>query len=76
MSESLDQAIEWLTKSYEVLKAKGNLSGTEKSVANKAVDWLANLYAYKRDKARGKDAKVYDANDAKFKEFDALHGKF
>ncbi|SJZ94464.1 hypothetical protein [Sediminibacterium ginsengisoli] len=76
MNESLDQAIEWLTKSFEILKAKGNLSGTEKSVANKTVDWLANLYAYKRDKARGKDAKVFDANDAKFKEFDALHGKF
>jgi len=41
-------------------------------VINKSVDFLANLYAYKRDRMRGKDPKAVDAFDAKYKEFDAL----
>lgn len=48
----------------------------EKSILNKSVDFLANLYAYKRDRVRGKDLKAMDAYEAKYKEYDALHGKF
>jgi hypothetical protein len=76
LMENLDIALEWLEKSFVVLKDKSTRTGTEKSVINKDVDFLANLYAYKRDKARGKDDKAFDAYDAKYKEFDALHGKF
>lgn len=76
MSENLDISIEWLEKSFVILKAKTTRTNTEKSVINKTVDFLANLYAYKRDKVRGKDAKAFDAYDAKFNEYDALHAKF
>ena len=74
--ENLDNSIDWIEKSYTILKAKSDRNKTEKSVINKSVDFLANLYAYKRDKVRGKDLKAYDAFDAKYKEYDTLHGKF
>ena len=74
--DNIDASIEWLTKSYNILKGKQDKTAVEKSVINKSVDFLANLYGYKRDKVRGKDAKAYDTYDAKYKEFDALHGKF
>lgn len=74
--KQVDQAIEWLEKSYTILKAKTNRTNNEKSVINRSVDWLANLYAYKRDKARGKDNAAFDAFEAKYKEFDAMHNKF
>ena len=74
--ENVDYSIEWLEKSYSLLKGKKDKSKIEKSVINKSVDFLANLYGYKRDKARGKDPKAFDAYDAKYNEFDALHSKF
>lgn len=76
LAENLDVAVIWLEKTYTVLKDKPGRNNTEKGVLNKSVDFLANLYAYKRDRMRGKDAKAFDAFDAKYKEFDALHGKF
>lgn len=76
INENLDQSIEWLEKSYAILKGKANRNSTEKSVISKTVDFLANMFAYKRDKMRGKDPKAMDAFDAKYKEYDALHGKF
>ncbi len=76
MLENLDMSLEWLEKAYNSLKDKSNRNATEKGVLNKSVDFLANLYAYKRDRNRGKDPKAVDAFDAKYKEFDALHGKF
>lgn len=76
LMDNLDMAIDWLEKSYTVLKSKSDKNKTEKSIANKSVDFLANLYAYKRDRVRGKDLKAFDAYDAKYKEFDALHAKF
>jgi hypothetical protein len=76
LMENLDQSIEWLEKAYTIFKDKASRTNTEKSVISKSVDFLANLYGYKRDKMRGKDTKAFDTYDAKFKEFDALHGKF
>lgn len=76
MMENLDMAIEWLEKTYTVLKDKTDRENIEKSVLNKSVDFLANLYAYKRDRARGKDTQAFDAYDAKYKQFDQLHNKF
>lgn len=76
LAENLDQSLEWLEKAYISLKDKSGRNNTEKSVLNKSVDFLANLYGYKRDRNRGKDSKAYDAFDTKYKEFDALHGKF
>lgn len=76
LNENIDISIEWLTKAFNILKDKSDRTNVEKSVINKTVDFLANLYGYKRDKVRGKDAKAYDAFDAKYKEFDALHSKY
>ncbi len=74
--ENVDIAIEWLTKSYLVLKDKSPRSNTEKSVISKSVDFITNLYSYKMGRVRGKDPKAFDAYEAKYKEFDALHGTF
>lgn len=74
--ENVDVAAEWLTKSYMILKDKSPRSNTERSVINKSVDFIANIYYYKMGKVRGKDAKLFDTYEAKYKEFDALHSTF
>jgi hypothetical protein len=71
-----DLSIEYLEKTYNILKDKTGKSKTETGILSKSVDFLSNLFAYKRDKSSGKDPKAYDAFDAKFKFYDALHGKF
>lgn len=76
MMENLDVSLEWLEKSYMILKDKANRNNTEKGIITKTVDFLANLYAYKRDRLKGKDPKAFDAFDAKYKEYDALHDKY
>lgn len=76
ITQQVDQAIEWLEKSYNLLKDKATRTNNERSVINKSVDWLANLYSYKRDKVRGKDNAAFDKFEAKFKEYDGLHSKF
>lgn len=76
IKEKVDGAIEWIEKSYSVLKDKPKLERTEKNVASRSVDFLATLYSYKRDKARGKDQKASDEYDAKFIAYDKLHDKY
>ncbi len=76
INETLDQAIDWLEKTYKIENDKAGRNSTDKSIINKSVDFLANIYQYKRDRVRGKDSKAFDAFDNKFKEFDNLHGKF
>ena len=74
--DNIDVAIDWLNKTYVVLKDKNPRTNVEKGVLNKSVDFLANLYSYKMNKVRGKDTKAFDAFEVKYKEFDALHGTF
>jgi hypothetical protein len=69
-------AIEWLEKAYTIFKDKGSRTKTENSIGNKSVDFLSNLYGFKRDKARGKDQKAFDAYEAKYKLYDGLHDSF
>ncbi len=76
IKEKVDGAIEWIEKAYSVLKDKPKLERTEKNVASRSVDFLATLYSYKRDRARGKDQKASDEYDAKFNAFDKLHDKY
>ena len=76
INENLDQAIDWLEKSFAIENAKATKTSTDKSISNKTVDFLANIYQYKRDRVRGKDNKAFDAFEAKFKQYDNLHGKF
>jgi hypothetical protein len=74
--EYASKSIEWLEKGYNVLKAKQTRDKNESSSLNRAVDYLANLYLWKRDKSRGTNAKDYDAYDAKYKVFDSEHDKY
>lgn len=74
--ENADMSIEWLTKSYLILKDKSSRTNTEKGILNKSIDFITNLYYYKMSKVRGKDPKSFDAFELKYKEFDALHGSF
>jgi hypothetical protein len=74
--EKVDASIIWITKAFEVLKDKPKLDKAEKNVAGKSVDFLATLYAYKRDKSRGKDQKASDEFDVKFNSYDKLHEKY
>jgi hypothetical protein len=76
LQENVDKAIEWITKAFEVVKDKPNLVRAEKNVAGRAVDFLANLYSFKRDKTRGKDQKASDAYDAQYNNYDKLHDKY
>ncbi|MBC7650750.1 MAG: hypothetical protein H7101_03275, partial [Deinococcales bacterium] len=73
MTESVDGCIVYIEKSYNILKDKKDLNSVEKSCLRKSVDFLANMYAIKRDKARGKDPKAYDVYDAKYNFYDKLH---
>ncbi|MEI6086031.1 MAG: hypothetical protein WCR66_00485 [Bacteroidota bacterium] len=76
INENLDQAIDWLEKTYVIEKSKTTKTSTDKSIGNKTVDFLANMYQYKSDQVRGKDPKAYDAFDAKYKLYDGEHDKF
>ncbi len=76
IKEHVDAAIEWIEKAYAVVKDKPKLTKAERNVASRSVDFLATLYSFKRDKARGKDQKASDAYDAKFIIYDNLHSKY
>jgi hypothetical protein len=71
-----DQAIVWLENSYNALKNKTTRDRIDKTCLSKSVDYLTNIYQWKRDKARGKNPKDFDLFDAKFKQYDAEHGKY
>lgn len=72
-----DNAIQYFETAYQILKSnkgKAGLSSVETGVYKKVVDFLANLFAAKRDAMRGKDTQKFNEYDAKFKLYDALHG--
>ena len=75
-----DTAIEWLEKGYNVMKAKTDRDKIESNSLNHSVDYLANLYMWKRDQTKGSSSatatKDYDKYDAKFQQFDAEHDKY
>ena len=73
MQASVDSSILWLEKSFNLLKDKHPKASYEKSSYTKSIDFLANLYQYKRDRLRGKDPKGFDALDVKFKFYDGMH---
>lgn len=69
----VNKAIEWSERSYNTLNAKCMLDRAEQNVYGKSVDYLTNLFGWKRDKARG-NAAEYDKWDALYKKYDVLHG--
>ena len=71
-----DTSIIWLENAYTTLKANTNRSKGETSSLNRAVDYLANLYIWKRDKTKVAEPKNYDVYDAKYKQYDAEHASF
>jgi hypothetical protein len=75
MKAKADQAIEWIENAFNIIKDKETLTRSEKNVAARSVDFLATLYAAKRDKNRT-NQKVYDELDAKFTKYDQLHDKY
>jgi hypothetical protein len=75
MKAKVDQAIEWIENAFNIVKDKTPLSKNEKNVASRSVDFLATLYAAKRDKNRA-NQKLYDELDAKFTKYDMLHDKY
>ncbi|NDA63356.1 MAG: hypothetical protein EBX50_15150 [Chitinophagia bacterium] len=75
INENLDLAISWLEKSVDILKSKTDANKTEKMVFERSLDFLANMYEFKRDKIRGKDLKLFDQYDAKYKEYESMHKK-
>ncbi len=76
LNEAADSSVLWLEKEYAILKDKKDRSKEENNCLGKSVDYLSNIFMFKRDKVRGKDLKAFDEYDAKFKVYDALHGKF
>jgi hypothetical protein len=75
MKAKMDQAIEWIENAFNIIKDKATLNRNEKNVASRSVDFLATLYAAKRDKNRA-NQKLYDELDALYNKYDMLHDKY
>ncbi len=71
-----DSAIYWLEKGYDVMKAKTDRDKNESNSLNRSVDFLANLYQWKRERTKGVAPKDYDKYDAKFNLFSNEHDKY
>jgi len=71
-----DSSVRWLTQAYNILKAKTDRTKSESNSLNHTVDFLANIYAWERDKNRGVNPANVDKYDALFKQFDAEHDKY
>ena len=64
-------------KGYDVLKAKTNREKIEANSLNHSVDYLANLYRWKRDQTKGTaTAKIMISMMLKFRQYDAEHDKY
>jgi hypothetical protein len=72
---SVDNAIEWLEKTYTALKDKTDKTKPEKTSFKNTVKFLGLLNEFKRDKVKGKDPKAYDAFDAKSKLYYDMYDK-
>lgn len=71
-----DKSINWLEKAYNLLKTKTDRTKSETNSLNRTVDYLANIYQWKRDRSRGVNTKDYDAFDAKLKQFENEHDSY
>jgi hypothetical protein len=72
-----DTASQWLEKAYTTLKAKTDRSKSETGSLNRTVDYLANIYYWKRDQTKiNGNNKDYDKYDALYKKYDAEHNTY
>jgi len=72
-----DSSITWLEKAFSILNAKQDRARNETANLNRAVNYLSNLYLWKRDRTKvdGNNAD-YDKYDALYKKYDALYNTF
>lgn len=71
-----DTAALWLEKAYIALKAKQDRTKSETNSLNRTVDYLTNIYLWRRDKSKGVNTKDYDMYDAKYKQYDVEHNMY
>lgn len=71
-----NKTIDYLEQAYTIFKAKTDRTKVESNSLNRMVDYLANLYIWKRDKSKGVNPQDYDKFDAKYKLYDAEHDKY
>lgn len=72
-----DTASQWLEKAYTILKAKQDRARPETASLNRTVDYLANIYYWKRDQTKTNgNTKDYDTFDALYKKYDAEHNTY
>lgn len=71
-----NESIKWLEMAYADLKIKTDRNRNENTSLGNSVKDLTVLFGWKRDRARGKDLKAYDAAEAKYKIYDAEYGKY
>lgn len=70
-----DQAVIWLEKTEQALKAKEGKNRVEETSYKNTVKNLGQLFEYKREKSKSKDPKSYDAFDAKSKFYFGIFDK-
>ena len=70
-----DEAIIWLEKTEQALKAKSDKNKVEETSYKNTVKNLGQLFEYKREKSKAKDPKAYDAFDAKSKFYFGIFDK-
>lgn len=75
MIDVANSSVEWLEKFANAVKDKSDRTKLETQSLKYTINYLTNLFAFKMDKARGKDVKAYDAAEAKYKLYDALYDK-
>jgi len=72
-----DTAALWLEQAYPVLKAKQDRTKPETTSLNRTVDYLANIYYWKREATKTNGSpKDYDKYDALYKKYDAEHNTY
>lgn len=67
-----DKSIEWLEKAYARFAAKTEKDKVEENSQKTSARFLAALYEYKRERAKGNEA-AYDKWDKKFKFYEAKY---
>ncbi|HEX5154929.1 MAG TPA: hypothetical protein VFW07_25965 [Parafilimonas sp.] len=72
-----DSSSAWLEKAFAILNAKQDRERNETANLNRTVNYLSNLYLWKRDRTKvDGNSQDYDKYDALYKKYDALYNTF
>jgi predicted aspartyl protease len=74
LTYEINNSIIWLEKSYNKFLSEDIKNRTIKNCLENSAKWLANCFLYKREKVKGKDDRLFDEFDRKYKFFDGLYG--